>query len=236
MRSHLRGAVCMALALGGCDGCNRALPIEESPDPSRDLTVAGEADLAAADLAPADLAADLAAADLAAADLTSPPDGLADAGRGCAQPLCCTGILDCNPNGPWTMVCVAPGEWASCGICSNGLPCQKPSDCDGGASPGAGWVCDTLYGYRYHSCNCSGGPICLPGCTGDGDCIGGFFCDAASHRCLEISCMTNGDCPVNFQCQWTCRRMGCLSDAQCPDGVCVNNYCYESYGTCQPAP
>lgn len=125
------------------------------------------------------------------------------------------GMSDCPANGSacWTE------DYQCHSACSSASPCPAPL------------VCDELSGQ------------CV-GCRADGDCGGGHACSPTVHRCVECvtdaqcpsesprchvlrgtctKCLSNVDCghaaPICDPTTFTC-RVGCVSDAQCPDQAC----------------
>ncbi len=100
--------------------------------------------------------------------------------------------------------------------CKDGIGTPAAS-CDGAGScpastpvPCAPYVCD------------GSGTACLAACAGDGDCVGGFYCNGAS-------CVPQGNtgvaCGANNQC----------SSGFCADGVCCNTACDGACDACSKA-
>jgi hypothetical protein len=120
-----------------------------------------------------------------------------------------------------------------------GQPCLSRRDCESDEDCGADAVCQEI-AWDY----CCGGwleeplptlcvPRCAPGDCGDAaECIGG--------SCEPISCSEGTECPPFTQClpgdpdadPYGCRRLDCVTDADCSDGYCVNSHCYDALGTC----
>ncbi len=140
----------------------------------------------------------------------------------------CRNDNDCTQ----AQICLAPGEFAGCGICY--LPentCSSPSDCTDG------YVCapDTS------PCLCAPADVCQASCQTTG-CSDGERC-GSSGLCETISC-TEGtfSCPTLTTCTAGapgdgCVRWSCSTDVQCGEGnACVEGHCYETYGTCSYLP
>jgi hypothetical protein len=61
------------------------------------------------------------------------------------------------------------------------------------------------------------------------------MCDA-THRCSPKPFINSSNCPANFVCSGQqCTRKPCGSDTDCT-GRCVNDFCYEDFGTCDAIP
>jgi hypothetical protein len=147
-------------------------------------------------------------------------------GFGCLQPKCCQQNADCQDSSQY---CRAPAECPEEGNCTTN--CASQSDCPKGT------VCDPLS----LSCNCGG---CVAPCQKDADCKEGAVCEKLNggSQCSPKACGGDTDCPPNFKCVALpgpgsrCLRLDCTTDAQCPDGSCVDGQCYSSLGMCQVYP
>jgi hypothetical protein len=143
---------------------------------------------------------------------------------GCPQPACCRSGQDCTPGGA---SCVPPGTpFDTCGTC-NPQPgtCQTDADC----GTGTGTICEPI------PCSCSGQRHCVPGCGPNSPCAQGTECNATTGRCEVIPCTGAQDCPSTFTCtSGVCVRKRCVRDAECGDGFCVNDQCYDGWGQCRP--
>jgi hypothetical protein len=129
----------------------------------------------------------------------------------CPPPLQCRTMADCQQIG----FCLPPGTSA----CSDGIPpsCQSDSNCTNGT------VCADTRCY---------GKVCMQSCNFTG-CDDGETC--VNDRCVPISCGAGGTCPAHFSCAAsTCVRDVCMVDGDCVGGgVCVEQGCYNTEGTCQ---
>jgi hypothetical protein len=147
--------------------------------------------------------------------------GCADPGGDAICPLSCPvetchDRQDCQ-NG-W--FCRAPGESAGCGVCRPATDCSDDSMC------AAGEIC----AFDLCVCNYSGNG-CFPGCAQSG-CAEGQTCGNNNH-CIPTFCQKPSDCPAQFDCSANqCQRKACSSDSMCPNGYCVKDYCYASFGVC----
>ncbi len=136
---------------------------------------------------------------------------------GCAQPRCCTADSQCTPQ-----VCKPSGESTCLGVCDPSAPtCVNDIDCGGSA------ICEP------RPCACGAQKSCKPGCGPTQPCATGLTCDAASRRCTLTRCTAAGDCASTFTCMaGSCQRKTCTDDSSCGSGFCVNQHCFDGYGTC----
>lgn len=136
----------------------------------------------------------------------------------------CAAEQDCTPA---EGTCLAPGQFAGCGICRRPLPseiCTSDAAC---AASGPTSVCVNTPSL----CLCSGETVCANGCTADSDCREGQTC-AANHRCQPKACAAASDCPTDFRCDAAqCVRKPCTTSRDCT-GYCVGTACYSTPGTC----
>jgi hypothetical protein len=138
-------------------------------------------------------------------------------GLGCAQPLCCQNQSDCSNVG----ACGEPGTHLSCGACN-----PQPSTCTDDTSCDATSICEA------RNCACGGERDCVPGCSATNPCPAGSTC--SGKRCVVQTCSPTMSCPSTFDClTGQCSRRTCTTDAHCGTGFCVNNSCFEAFGTCQ---
>jgi hypothetical protein len=240
----------LGLIVAGCDGCGR--PLGDCPGGECPLDLAQLIDLATVDFSSS---CSLLAEDICRARKECIADYCIECsckpvfvgcrapaapktrcpGLGCASPTCCQSQSECPTLAP---LCIAPGEFSGCGICTPTPVCQSDSDCqaiDGGFGP-IGHTCDDpkLYG----ECgSCSGsGKACISGCSSNDNCPEGQAC-TATHHCVGKACASAADCPQDFECASDhCQRTPCTVDGDCPIGFCVKGACYGSFGTCMPAP
>lgn len=146
-------------------------------------------------------------------------------------PLCRTSA-ECERGEP----CVPPGTPRACGIC---MP--TPHECTSSADCAAGDVCV----HEPVPCTCDGdlGTFCRPACTVD-SCDEGERC-GSDGLCAPIHCSEGYACSDNTRCETTstpagpidahgCWRLPCTGDAECDCGACVEAYCYDGPGLCQP--
>ncbi len=121
--------------------------------------------------------------------------------------------------------CFKPDESIPCGACTEDPSCASDQEC------GRGWICEP------DACSCSGGSVCVLGCSDDDACQVGQACE--SLRCVGKQCLLPDDCPVNFECSPTaisrCIRETCTNDDQC-EGYCVEGSCYDTLGYCSLVP
>ena len=123
------------------------------------------------------------------------------------------------------------GDDVNCGPCqSDAMECLQDRDCGEG-------LCELVP----IDCGCDGpvSHVCAPKCTGDADCQDGKVCELDSGRCEPVSCTAGFVCPEHFDCVPDaggddCVRHPCESDAECPQGVCVEGGCFADYGVCMP--
>jgi len=141
----------------------------------------------------------------------------------------CRETTDCSGD----LYCAGPNDPPVCGIAPR-QECAADVDC-----PGA----------RCHaiddSCSRDGiGSQCGPGCVGDGECGGGFRCDAGA--CVAILCDAGYTCAARERCAPSeilptdpiydrhhgCFPTECLEDAGCGARFCVNGTCQDGPGAC----
>lgn len=120
------------------------------------------------------------------------------------------------------------------------VACAADSDCPSAhprcvAKPGSGGTCADCKSND----DCADGVCaidsgtCVPGCTKDADCGDPAKVCSGHHRCEAVACSATTTCPTYTACRnGTCQRIGCASDADCPDGFCVSGTCQESLGQC----
>jgi len=112
--------------------------------------------------------------------------------------------------------------------------CSTDADCvrDGGSTGGT-MICDSA---PSSYCYCYGAMICVVGCRTNADCSSGQACNP-SHSCQNTCVAGDGKCPANFSCGASgfCQQNSCTSDSEC-SGFCVNGWCYQTLGTCEPIP
>ncbi|MBI4703500.1 MAG: hypothetical protein HY744_20510 [Deltaproteobacteria bacterium] len=128
---------------------------------------------------------------------------------------------------------------------SNGQGCQAPNECTSGICVD-GYCCNSACGNACDACDlggklgtCSlrakgtgGIPTCVPywcngqsascpaTCSGDGDCVGGYYCDAGSKCVLKKG--IGATCGANNQCQ----------NGNCVDGYCCTSACAGGCDAC----
>jgi hypothetical protein len=175
-----------------------------------------------------DVVADAAADD----DAATTADAALDASVACGADLgCCRESGDCAQGD-----CVSPGATVCGGQCNPG-----PSDCatDDDCVRVAGGVGDPII-CEPAPCTCEGFVgVCVPGCTGPGDCGDGEECNTDIHRCVAAACSVELPCHPDFGCdRGTCARRVCADDDVCADGsYCVEGLCHGELGACMlPAP
>ena len=120
-------------------------------------------------------------------------------------PVCaqCTEDSDCPAERPF---CVMDGLSFTC------RECRTTADCARG-------VCN-----RFE---------CAAGCGESADCPDPATHCGAEERCVAIPCTSDDHCPKNTTCSaGVCGRVSCRTDGDCPDGVCVDNRCHETFGRC----
>jgi len=131
-------------------------------------------------------------------------------------------------------VCHATGDPPLCGMCAmRENPCTEDAECEDGT------VCDYQRGTE--ECpRCDPGKECVPPCADDGECPEGQLCHETGH-CVDLTCSSARDCPALFVCKpgdpSVCRRATCQDQAPCPSGGrCVNDQCWQDFGTCETPP
>lgn len=222
-------AVLTAL-LAGCPDTNSPGADTGSPD-------VGSTDTGSTDAGPTDTgSADTGVPD---AGWDAPP---IDAFSMCAPampPSSCRSDMDCSPMR--FERCLAPGEFAGCGICRRPeRQCETDDDC--AAMDPTAPLCETFFDPCGVGCGSDGfGSQCIPACTPE-SCAAGTEC-LADGRCAPISCMAGYECPLGTTCidraagvdAHGCLRLTCTSDADCPCGTgCVEGACYDRLGVCEP--
>lgn len=151
-------------------------------------------------------------------------DAVGDACRACLQSADCPPGLLCQAGR-----CVGCTSSSQCpdAVCKGGrcLPCSSSSDC------AVGLVCDWQSG-RCVQCvrptDCPGGSTCfksacVPQCTEDKACVGGFCVDGSC-----VQCRGTADCPLGQWCQLGSCRPRCSGGSGCAPGWT----CEASTGTC----
>jgi hypothetical protein len=154
-------------------------------------------------------------------------------------PARCRSNVNCDPS---SQFCLVPGGFIGCGICypedyidQTFVRCTEDAEC---SAPGQ--ICAPL-GAVSRTCDACSGPnyVCMPGCTGDGDCDSSQSCEVGhcvGRPCVEGTCSAFYDCAPNGRNEYRCARRRCGADDVCQGGTCVNGECYDSPGRCEWLP
>lgn len=146
----------------------------------------------------------------------------------------CSTSNDCNDE----LGCSGPNDGPVCGI-----PPREGCGSDLDCNPGGSDRCHAIE----DPCSADGiGSECRPLCTIDGDCGGGFRCDAGACVALAcdagfFTCQAREDCdpsriapgtPV-FNRHHGCFAVNCANDDECDaQFFCVNGTCQDDVGVC----
>lgn len=143
----------------------------------------------------------------------------------------CASDAECAEKSGWS--CQSPGDVPCTTECVEVVrACETAEDCEDG------FVCRNFE----VACSCSGeASDCYPACHADLECPSGYECDIDNGQCLPASCLNGYACPAGSTCTGVgsdhgCNQIRCTVDADCGDAslYCVNEECYDRYGTCWP--